>query len=124
MKVNITFGDKERVFGDHARHVLIVGDAIVNRGRGQLHMKLETWIDIFIHIQTHPVAAAEVLQRRGDVIPGASLNISPKSEVSTELEPVDRERTGRGFLLGLGSYYIALHGRRTSACRSLGIRGE
>ena len=68
MKVNITFGDKERVFGDHARHVLIVGDAIVNRGRGQLQMKLETWIDIFIHIQTQPVAAAEVLKGSGHFI--------------------------------------------------------
>ena len=96
---------------DHARHVLIVGDAVVDGGSGELQMKLETWIHIFIYIHTHPVAAADVLQRPGDVIPGASLDVGPKSEVSTELEPADRERTGRGFLLGLGSYYIALSWR-------------
>ncbi len=77
------------MLGNRGGKVLVVGDPIVQRAGGKLQMKPEARVQLLVQIQPQPVTAANVLQRAGNVVPGAGLNISPKAEVSAELEATE-----------------------------------
>ena len=54
--------------------------------RGELHVKPEAAVEVFVDIEANTVTAADVLQRRSDLVGGARLHVKPVAEVAGEPE--------------------------------------
>src|SRR4051794_2486533 len=82
MKVDVGFGNRERMFGDGPGHVLIIGRRDVQWTGGQLQVKPELRIQVFVGVEANPIAASDVLQRRRNRIPRTDLSVRAKPEVA------------------------------------------
>ena len=50
-------------------------------------MESEAPIKVLVHIEAQAIAAADVLQRPGDFVGGAGLDIQPIAEIAAEMNP-------------------------------------
>src|SRR5204863_5099732 len=76
---------------------LVVRDLVVVGTRRELDMKTEFRIDIFIDVQTQPVAPANILHWSGNGIARSGLNVGAKPKISAEFEAAKAGRKGIDF---------------------------